>query len=48
MNHTTQTIATLDTSLAPLRCRHDRPTGRSGRREGQLCLLKSLFLLRAA
>jgi len=35
MNHTTQTIATLDTSLAPFRRRHDRWTCRSGRREGQ-------------
>jgi hypothetical protein len=32
VNHTTETIATLDTSLAPLRRRR---TCRAGRREGQ-------------
>ena len=35
MNHTTETIATLDTSLAPLRQRRHRRTCRAGRREGQ-------------
>ena len=34
MNHTTETIATLDTSLAPLRRQRHR-TCRAGRREGQ-------------
>ena len=33
MNHTTETIATLDASLAPLRRR--QRTCRAGRREGQ-------------
>jgi hypothetical protein len=35
MNHTTETIATLDTSLAPLRHRRHRRTCWVGRREGQ-------------
>jgi hypothetical protein len=35
VNHTTETIATLDTSLAPLRRRYHRRTCRPGRREGQ-------------
>ena len=35
VNHTTETIATLDTSLAPLRRRRHRRTCRVGRREGQ-------------
>src|SRR5439155_18302893 len=34
-NHTTKTIATLDTSLAPRRCRRERWAWRVGRREGQ-------------
>jgi len=35
VNHTTETIATLDTNLAPLRRRRHRRTCRAGRREGQ-------------
>lgn len=35
MNHTTETIATLDTSLAPPRRRRHLRTGRAGRREVQ-------------
>ena len=35
MNHTTETIATLDTSLAPPRRCRDLRTCRAGRREGQ-------------
>jgi hypothetical protein len=35
MNHPTETIATLDTSLRPLRRRRHRRTCRAGRREGQ-------------
>ena len=35
MNHTTETIATLDMSLAPLGRGRDRWTCRAGRREGQ-------------
>ena len=35
MNHTTETIATLDTSLAAFRRWRHGPTCRAGRREGQ-------------
>ena len=35
MNHTTETIATLDTSLAPLRRRRQRLACRAGWIEGQ-------------
>ena len=35
MNHTTETIATLDTSLAPWHRRRERRTCRVGRSEGQ-------------
>jgi hypothetical protein len=35
VNHTTETIATLDTNLAPPRRRRDLRTCRAGRREGQ-------------
>ena len=35
MNHTTETIATLDTSPTPFRRRRQRQTGRARRREGQ-------------
>ena len=35
MNHTTETIATLDTSLAPLRRRRHRRRCQTRRREGQ-------------
>jgi hypothetical protein len=35
VNHTTETIATLDTSLAPLRYRRHRRTCWVGRHEGQ-------------
>jgi hypothetical protein len=35
VNHATETIATLDASLAPLRRRRARRPGRLWRREGQ-------------
>jgi hypothetical protein len=35
VNHTTETIAMLDTSLAPLRCWRQWRTCRAGRSEGQ-------------
>jgi hypothetical protein len=38
VNHTTETIATLDTNLAPLRRRRRRRTCRAGWREGQLSM----------